>query len=126
MAEEDRKGAGPPKGARSATEGGPAGKPQRFSAKLKTEIVLRLLRGEDIELLSREFGVTAARLTRWREAFLSAGAESLKKQPSDPRDKEIAGLREKLGQTTMEVELLNRKIDQMEAGQPLRRRRSKK
>ena len=35
----------------------------RFSAKRKTEAVLRLLRGEDLEALSRELGVTAATLS---------------------------------------------------------------
>jgi transposase-like protein len=39
----------------------------RFSAQRKVEIVLRLLRGEDLEILSREPGVTAARLLKWRE-----------------------------------------------------------
>jgi transposase-like protein len=126
MADGDRNSAGPPEGARSATGGGPANKPRRFSAKMKTQIVMRLLRGEDIELLSREFGITAARVSRWRDEFLTAGADALKKRSSDPRDKEIADLREKLGQTTMEVELLYRKIDHMEAGLPLRRRRSRK
>ncbi|GEM_PF-5229307 len=29
----------------------------RFSSKRKTEVVLRLLRGEDLEALSREYGV---------------------------------------------------------------------
>jgi len=34
----------------------------RFSARRKTEAVLRLLRGEDLDTLSRELGVTAATL----------------------------------------------------------------
>jgi hypothetical protein len=32
----------------------------RFSARRKTEAVLRLLRGEDLDTLSRELGVVAA------------------------------------------------------------------
>jgi transposase-like protein len=40
----------------------------RFSAKRKTAAVLRLLRGEDLELISRELGVTAATLSEWRFA----------------------------------------------------------
>jgi hypothetical protein len=32
----------------------------RFSAKRKTEAIMRLLRGEDLDTLSREMGVTAA------------------------------------------------------------------
>jgi len=42
----------------------------RFSAQRKRDAVLRLLRGEDLEFLSRELGVTAARLSQWREQFL--------------------------------------------------------
>ncbi|WP_156939634.1 helix-turn-helix domain-containing protein, partial [Desulfocurvus vexinensis] len=77
------------RGASSPVEGGhrPTGTgdearkpPKRFWAKHKTEAVLRLLRGEDIEILSRELGVTAAALTRWRDQFLAGGAEGLKKR----------------------------------------------
>ena len=71
-------------------------KPQRFSARQKTEVVLRLLRGEALDLLSRELGIPAARITTWREAFLDAGQEVLKKQPLDSRDRELARLRQKL------------------------------
>lgn len=35
--------------------------------------VLRLLRGEDLELVSRSLGVMAATLTAWRDAFLAVG-----------------------------------------------------
>ncbi|WP_158620010.1 transposase [Corallococcus sicarius] len=45
----------------------------RFSAKRKKEAVLRLLKGEELDALSRELGVTAAVLSEWREKFL-AGA----------------------------------------------------
>ena len=37
----------------------------RFSARRKQETVLRLLRGEDLEVVSREGGVTAATLSGW-------------------------------------------------------------
>ncbi|MGQ9687405.1 MAG: transposase [Desulfobaccales bacterium] len=61
-------------------------RPRRFSARLKVEIVLRLLRGEDLELLSRQLNVTAAQLSNWREQFLTAGRTVLKKRPQDARD----------------------------------------
>jgi hypothetical protein len=48
--------------------------------------VLLLLRGEDLELLSRQLGVTAAELSGWRGAFLAAGEVSLKTRPADARD----------------------------------------
>ena len=104
---------------------GPVGKPQRFSAKLKSKIVLRLLRGDDLELLSREYGTTAAQISRWRDDFLSAGEVALKKR-EDPESDEVKRLREKLGEVTMESELLREKIKRLEGNRPLSRRRSKR
>jgi transposase-like protein len=37
---------------------------QRFSARRKVEIVLRVLKGESLDELSRELGVPASRLSR--------------------------------------------------------------
>jgi len=87
---------------------------------------LRLLRGEDLELLSRELGVTAARLSRWQEQFLRAGQAVLKKRPQYARDLEIARLQQKLGEVTMDNELLQKKIEHLEDGRPLPRRRSRR
>jgi hypothetical protein len=66
----------------------------RFSARRKTDAVLRLLRGEDLDLLSRELGVTAATLSGWRDDFLAGGRAALKSRPADDRDDEIARLRD--------------------------------
>ena len=101
-------------------------KPQRFSARQKTEVVLRLLRGEPLDLVSRELGIPAARLTAWREAFLDAGQEGLKKPPLDSHDRELARLRQKLGEATMEIELLHEKIGRLETNCPLQPRRSRR
>jgi transposase len=119
----------PSQGARRATgEGSKNGRqnPQRFSARQKTEVVLRLLRGEPLELVSRELGIPAARLTTWREAFLDAGQDALKKPPLDNHDRELARLRQKLGEATMEIELLHEKIGRLETSRPLRLRRSRR
>src|SRR4029450_13892434 len=72
----------------------------RFSAPRKTATVLRLLRGEDLELLSRELGITAATLSGWRDDFLAGGQAALKSRPTDERDDEIARLRAKVGELT--------------------------
>jgi len=117
---------GPSEGARRATGDGPDQGNRRFSARRKVEVVLRLLRGEDLELLSRELGVTAARLSKWRDQFLRAGQAELKKRPQDARDEEIARLRQKLGEVTMDNELLQKKIEHLEDGRPLPRRRSRR
>ena len=88
--------------------------------------VLRVLRGEDLELVSREIGTTAADLSRWRDSFLEAGAASLKTRPEDGRDRELKAMREKIGEMTMSNELLEAKIERLEAGAPFRLRRSKR
>jgi hypothetical protein len=44
----------------------------RWSAKRKASVVLELLRCADLESTSRKYGVTAATLTEWRDAFLAA------------------------------------------------------
>jgi transposase-like protein len=119
----------PSQGARRATgEGSQNGwkKPERFSARQKSEVVLRLLRGEALDLLSRELGISAARLTTWREAFLDAGQEAMKTHPLDSRDREIGRLREKLGESTMEIELLREQIGRLETSCPLSPRRSRR
>ena len=94
-----------------------------MSARRKQDAVLRLLRGEDLELLSRELGVTAAELSGWREAFLAAGEASLKSRPADARDAAIGRLKEKVGDLTMANELLAAKIERLEAARPLASRR---
>ena len=63
--------------------------------------VLRRLRGESPELLSRELGVTAATLAGRRDDFLAGGQTALKSRPADDRDEEIARLRAKVGELTV-------------------------
>ena len=53
------------------------GRGGRMSRQRKRDAVLRLLRGEDLETLSRTLGVMAATLGGWRDTFLSAGEASL-------------------------------------------------
>ena len=99
---------------------------RRMSARRKQETVLRLLRGEDLELVSRELGVTAAELSGWRDQFLAGGEASLKSRPADARDAEIGRLKEKVGGLTMTTELLEAKIGRLETARPLARRRSRR
>ena len=120
-------GAGPLERAQHAGGDGPAVERRgRMSAKRKQSAVLRLLRGEDLDLVSRELGVTAAELSGWRDAFLAAGEASLKSRALDGRDVEIGRLKEKVGELTMTRELLETKIERLEQGHPLARRRQKR
>ena len=50
-----------------ALPAGPLGLGQRWTVARKREVVLRLLRGEPVELLSRQLGVEIFRLEQWRE-----------------------------------------------------------
>jgi transposase-like protein len=90
------------------------------------EAVLRLLRGEALDAVSRELGVTAATLAGWRDAFLAGGQISLKSRPADERDDEIKRLRAKVGEITMDNELLLERCHAMEDARGLGRRRSKR
>ena len=96
----------------------------RFSARRKRATVLRLLRGENLESVSRELGITAARASQWRDPFLAAGQAGLKSRAPDARDEEHQRLHAKVGELLMENELLYAKVDHLEAGGPLARRRS--
>jgi hypothetical protein len=51
-------------------EAGDFGSKPRWSAGRKMDVVLRLLRGEKLEEVSRELGVEAHRLAAWRDEFL--------------------------------------------------------
>jgi len=97
-----------------------------MSARRKQSAVLRLLRGEDLELVSRALAVPAAEVSAWRDAFLAAGEATLKTRPADGRDLEIGRLKAKVGELTMETELLEAKIERLEGGRPLARRRSRR
>ena len=95
----------------------------RFSARRKTEAVLRLLRGEDLDTLSRELGVIASTLSGWREAFLGGGTAAMRSRPADDRDELVARLQAKVGQLTMDNELLGQKCQHLESGRPFASRR---
>lgn len=98
----------------------------RFSARRKTEAVLRLLRGEDLEILSRELGVTAATLAAWRDTFLVAGQASLKTRRPDHRDEGLQRLKAKVGEVMMDNELLAEEVQRLKGGLPLAARRRKR
>ena len=97
----------------------------RFSSRRKSAAVMRLLRGEELDALSRELGVTAATLAQWRDRFLMGGRASLKSRTTDARDDEVRWLQAKVGEITMENELLRDRARTAEAGLPLVQRRSR-
>jgi hypothetical protein len=99
---------------------------RRFSVQRKMAVVARLLRGEPLELVARETNVTIQKLTEWRDRALAGAASALKERERDDRDDEIARLKAKVGEITMDNELLYSKIDALENKRPLARRRPRK
>src|SRR5580704_12726654 len=105
---------GSAKAGAGASSGVDGNGPKRFSVQRKMAIVARLLRGEPLELVAREANVSIARLTEWRERALAGAATALKERECDDRDDEIARLKSKVGEITMDKELLYAKIEALE------------
>ena len=117
----------PALGERSSAPSGVDGNgPKRFSVQRKMAIVARLLRGEPLELVARETNVSIARLTEWRDRALAGAATALKERERDHRDDEIARLKSKVGEITMDNELLCAKIAALEGKRPLDQRRPRR
>lgn len=131
MSNSPRDDSGPAQGARRATEAGPESSARaragggRWSAKRKTAVILELLRGADLESVSRKHRVTAATLTQWRERFLLAGEAGLKSRESEVEDEEKRRLKSALANAGLDGELLREKIARLEAGRPFPGRKSK-
>jgi len=120
---------GPAEGARRATGAGPEtgrGGKGRWSAKRKASVVLELLRGADLESTSRKYGVAAATLSEWRDAFVAAGAEALKVRQEAQLDEQGRRMKLVIAEMAMENELLRERIRRMEDEKPFLRWRSRK
>jgi transposase len=108
--------------AQAAARPGPLAPGQRWSAARKREVVLRLLRGEAAELLSRELGLPIFKLEQWRRKADAALEGALKEREADPADRQLAAALRRIGELSMENELLRARI---ERPGPLARRRSR-
>ena len=106
----------------STGRAGPLAPGQRWSAARKREVVLRLMRGEAAELLSRELGLPLFKLEQWRQKAEAALESALKEREADPAEGQLAAAMQRIGELSMEVELLRAK---MERPGPLARRRSR-
>jgi len=78
--------------------------PERWSAQRKTELVLRLFRGEALDAVSRESQIPAHELESWRRVFLETGARGLRSR-TEPEERELMLARAKIGELMMRLEL---------------------
>ena len=111
------------KGARRATGGEPgaAAEVKRWSAGRKKEVVLRLLRGEPVDAISREVCVPIYRLEEWRDRALAGIDAGLKERENDPVERQLDDAKRRIGELVMEVEILQK---ERRAKRPLVGRRS--
>ena len=112
----------------AATQGelpevGPLGPGQRWSVARKRAVVMRMLRGESVELLSRELGVPVHKLERWRGKAEEALDGALKERATEAADADLAAALQRVGELTMEIELLRARMERPSS--PLARRRSR-
>ena len=114
---------GSPDGARSARGGEPgaAAEVKRWSVGRKKEVVLRLLRGESVDAVSREVSVPIYKLEQWRERALAGVDAGLKERENDPLERQLDEANRRIGELVMEVEILQK---ERRAKRPLVGRRS--
>lgn len=114
---------GSAEGARSTTGGEPgaAAEVKRWSAGRKKEVVLRLLRGEPVDAISREVSVPIYKLERWRDRALAGIDTGLKERENDPVERQLDEANRRIGELVMEVEILQK---ERRAKHPLVGRRS--
>ena len=99
---------------------------QRWSASRKRDVVLRLLRGESLEALSREAGVEIYRLDAWRERAMAGLEVGLKDRHSEPVAEVLDAAKRHIGELSMEIELLRERARAAEQRLPLAMRRSRR
>lgn len=79
---------------------------KRWTATRKMEVVLRYLRGESLDSLSRELGVAASQIEEWHHAAIKGIEDSLKSRSGDPLQAELDLAKKRIGEISMENELL--------------------
>ncbi len=99
---------------------------QRWSGGRKRDVVLRLLRGESLDALSREVGVEIYRLEEWRERGLASLELGLKNHQGEPLAEELDAAKRHIGELSMEIELLRNRARAAEKRLPLAMRRSRR
>jgi transposase-like protein len=95
--------------------------PERWSAKAKSEVVLRLFRGESVGEVSREIQVPVHEIESWRKEFLESGMTGLKRRGGDPEERALKQTQAKVGELTMRLELAEMLLEKRGYGDELAR-----
>jgi hypothetical protein len=89
-------------------------------------VVVELLKGTDLDSLSRRHGVTAAKLSQWRDDFLAGGEARLKHREEAVESEDTRRLKGVVADLATDKALLLEKIRHLEASRPLGWWRSKR
>ena len=87
----------------------------RWTITRKARVIVELLRGGDAVELARTHGLSQAQLFAWRDRFLEAGQAALRTRQGGAereRDRRVRELERKVGQLTLENEVL-KKTDEL-------------
>ena len=85
-------------------DGGAAPGVKRWSTGRKKEVVLRLLRGEPVDAISREVLVPVYKLEKWRDWALAGIDSGLKERENDPVMAQLDDANRRISELVMEVE----------------------
>ena len=96
--------------------------PERWSVQRKTEVVLRLVRGESMDAVSRESQVPAHELEGWQRIFMEQGKRGLRTK-AEPEERELILARAKIGELMMRLELAEDLIEKRGFTDEWKRRR---
>lgn len=94
-------------------------KEARLSARKKADAVIRVLKGESIDAVSRSLNTPAHLIAQWRDEFLAAGTHALKVRTARAEDRrELKAAQAKVGELTMKIEVLEEFFEKKGLGQP--------
>lgn len=82
---------------------------KQWSASLKKELVMRLLRGEPVHGVSREMSVPVYKLERWRNCALAGLDSALKESENDSLESCLEEAYRRINELSMEVEMLRKR-----------------
>ena len=93
-------------------------KQRRRMTGTKEELVLRMLRGEDMETVSRDSGFALHELKRWLDQYKNAGREALKSHPGIAANQELEQAKQLIAKQALELEL-RKKVKALQDGRRL-------
>lgn len=79
---------------------------KRWTSTRKMEVVLRHMRGESLDALSREIGIAASQIEEWHQAAIKGIEDSLRSRAGEPFQAELDLAKKRIGELSMENELL--------------------